>query len=103
MPILESFGDLVPASLKAAALNPYHVDRWLEDRGKRKVPVKGAGTRGHKVRTAKPLSATTERDYITLIAGAFKWAKAKDSNLATSAGTNWRRQQLGMLRVKNAF
>lgn len=25
----------------------------------------------------KPLSETTERDYITLIAGVFKWAKAK--------------------------
>jgi len=65
------------SSLKAEALKPYHVDRWLEDRGKRKVPVKGAGTRGNKAQTAKPLSETTERDYITLIAGVFKWAKAK--------------------------
>lgn len=52
--LLASFGESVPANFKASALRPYHVQKWIDSRS---------------------LSATTKNYRITLIIGAFSWAK----------------------------
>lgn len=53
---LKTFGDSVPANLKATALKPYHVQKWLDD-------------------NPRPLNNTTRNTRITLILGVFNWAK----------------------------
>jgi hypothetical protein len=57
-PILESFKASVPASLPAEMLRGHHLDAWID--GCKRVK-----------------SGTTRGDYITLIKGVMKWAKAR--------------------------
>lgn len=57
-PILESFKASVKANLKAESLRGWHVETWLDS--------------CERVR-----SSTTRADYITLIKGVMKWAKAR--------------------------
>lgn len=55
-PLLTSFGESVAASLKADALRPYHVQKWLDGNDRIK-------------------SDTTRHTRITLIIAVFTWAK----------------------------
>jgi integrase len=51
--VLKSFGESVPANLKASQLKGLHVQRWLD---------------------ANDWNATTQHNYITLISGIINWA-----------------------------
>lgn len=56
-PLLKSFGESLPATLKASELRALHVQKWVDAQDRIKSP-------------------TTARDYIALIKGVFNWAEA---------------------------
>jgi integrase len=68
---LESFSAFVSPKLKATALRPLHVQRWVDANDKAKVNSK-AGT----VETDRLVSPTTVGDRIGLIKGMMAWAKS---------------------------
>ncbi|WP_428308245.1 tyrosine-type recombinase/integrase [Lacipirellula sp.] len=73
-PILQSFSDFVPATLKVAKLKPLHVQNWLNEHKFKKLPVKGKGKTGKWVAGKKLISPTTKGDYITMLKAVFSWA-----------------------------
>lgn len=72
--VLKSFGESIPKSLKAESIRPHHVQTWLNENAKVKVPKKIKG-KMESVATGRDVSPTTIHGRITVIAAVFNWAK----------------------------
>ena len=73
--IIKAFGDFVPASLRAAAVKPFHVQQWIDANSKVKVRRKNKTTGEIREFVLRDKSPTTANTRITLIIAVFSWAK----------------------------